>query len=67
MRLSKTCGLSGAESLITDKFKSLLLNGDYQGAANYAADAGTSLRTESTVDSFLNLNITSGQAHPILY
>jgi hypothetical protein len=28
--------------------------------------SGQALRTEATVNAFLNLNITPGQAHPIL-
>lgn len=67
LRLAARYSLPGCDNLFVDLFNTMLVNGNYQGAAKIASQApGTLLRNPETINKFKNLQSQPGQPQPIL-
>jgi len=66
MQLAARLNLPGAGQMYEAEFNRLFQAGDYKAAARVAADAGMDLRTQDTINRFLQLPQAPGQPQPVL-
>eukprot|EP00512_Aurantiochytrium_limacinum_P004077 CAMPEP_0171496660 /NCGR_PEP_ID=MMETSP0958-20121227/6831_1 /TAXON_ID=87120 /ORGANISM="Aurantiochytrium limacinum, Strain ATCCMYA-1381" /LENGTH=1691 /DNA_ID=CAMNT_0012030799 /DNA_START=355 /DNA_END=5430 /DNA_ORIENTATION=+ len=66
MELAGRLNLPGAGEMYVGEFNRLFQSGDYKGAARVAAASGQSLRTQETINKFLQIPQQQGQPQPVL-
>jgi len=66
MQLAGRLNLPGAGDMYVTEFNRLFQAGDVKGAARVAAEAGQDLRTQETINKFLQLPQQPGQPQPVL-